>query len=245
MKKILIIGANSALALPCIKIWAKKDYSLFLVGRNEEKLKNLKNDLEKKYNINIQISVKNLINKKNCDELKDEYFRENNSLDILFICYGILGEQENLISNNDSLVNNVFVNSTSKMIIINSFLNHFKKQKKGSIAVITSVAGDIGKSSNFIYGSSNATLSNYLSGLRQYLFRFGVNVVNIKPGLLDTPMTSNFKKNFLFSNPNKVCITLVNSIEKKNNDVYLPFYWRYIIFVIKLIPKFLFNRLKI
>ena len=96
MKKILIIGANSALALPCIKIWAKKDYSLFLVGRNEEKLKNLKNDLEKKYNINIQISVKNLINKKNCDELKDEYFRENNSLDILFICYGILGEQENL-----------------------------------------------------------------------------------------------------------------------------------------------------
>lgn len=245
MKKILIIGANSALALPCIKIWAKKNYSLFLVGRNEEKLKYLKNDLEKQYNINVQISVKNLVNKNNCDELKDEYFRENDSIDILFICYGILGEQEKLISNNDSLVNHVFINSISKMIIINSFISHFKKQKKGSIAVITSVAGDIGKSSNFIYGSSNATLSNYLSGLRQYLFRFGVNVVNIKPGLLDTPMTSNFKKNFLFSNPNKVCKKLVNSIEKKNNDVYLPFYWRYIIFVIKLIPKFLFNRLKI
>lgn len=245
MKKILIIGANSALALPCIKIWAKKDYSLFLVGRNEAKLEYLKNDLEKKYNINVQISVKNLINKKNCDELKDEYFRENNSLDILFICYGILGEQENLLSNNDSLVNHVFINSISKIIIINSFLSHFKKQKKGSIAVITSVAGDIGKSSNFIYGSSNATLSNYLTGLRQYLFRFNINVVNVKPGLLDTPMTSNFKKNFLFSNPNKICNTLVNSIEKKNNDVYLPFYWRYIMFVVKLIPKFLFNRIKI
>ena len=245
MKNIFIVGANSSIALPCIKIWAKRNYRLYLLGRNGEKLNILKKELERDYNANVEIIVKDLKNQKSCEELKDEYFKKNSLLDVLFICYGVLGNQEKLLSNNDSLSDHLFINSISKIIIINSFIKYFKKQKNGTIAVITSVAGDIGKSSNFVYGSSNAMLTNYLSGLRQDLFDFNIKVVNAKPGLIETPMTSDFKKNLLYSNPNKICTKLVNSIEKNNSDIYLPFFWRYIILVIKLMPKFLFNRLKI
>lgn len=245
MKNILIIGANSSIALPCIEIWAKKKYRLCLVGRNEQKLNNLKNELERDYSTNINTIVKDLKCQKSCEELTDEYFKKNNLLDVLFICYGVLGEQKKLIINNDFLSDHLFINSISKIIIINSFVKYFKKQKNGTIAVITSVAGDIGKSSNFVYGSSNAMLTNYLSGLRQNLFSFNIKVVNAKPGLIETPMTSSFKKNLLYSNPKKISSKLVNSIEKKNKDIYLPFFWLYIILAIKLLPKFLFNRLKI
>ncbi len=161
------------------------------------------------------------------------------------MCYGELDEKKKLLPNSNQLIDYLFVNAISKIILINSFNDYFKNQKSGNISVVTSVAGDIGKSSNYIYGSSNAMLSNYLTGLRQEFFYYGVRVVNIKPGLLDTPMTAKLKKNILFSDPNLICNKLVSSIEKDNKDIYLPFFWKYIMLIIKMIPKVIYNRLKI
>ena len=163
MKNILVIGANSALAKPCIKFWAKKKYNLYLVARNSIKLHDLKKKIKDEYNADVKISVRDLSDRNSCQKIKDEYFSENDMLDILFICYGELDENKKLLPNANQLIDYLFVNAISKIILINSFVNNFKDQKLGNIAVVTSVAGDIGKSSNYIYGSANAMLSNYLT----------------------------------------------------------------------------------
>jgi short-subunit dehydrogenase len=121
----------------------------------------------------------------------------------------------------------------------------FEKQKHGVITVISSVAGDRGRQSNYIYGSAKAGLSVYLDGLRNRLYSAGVAVVTIKPGFVDTPMTAHLKKGFLFASPEKVARDILRAIEKRKCVVYTPWFWRWIMFVIKSIPETIFRKLKL
>jgi short-subunit dehydrogenase len=122
--------------------------------------------------------------------------------------------------------------------------NRFEKKKKGTLAIISSVAGERGRASNYVYGSSKAMVTTFASGLRQRLSKFNIKVLTIKLGLVDTPMTSKFKKNFLWSDPKNVAKKIISSIDKSKDEVYIPKFWYLIFVVIKLLPDAIFKRLK-
>jgi short-subunit dehydrogenase len=117
--------------------------------------------------------------------------------------------------------------------------------KHGSIAVISSVAGDRGRASNYLYGAAKAAVSAFLSGLRQRLHGDGVNVLTIKPGFVDTPMTRDFKKGPLWAKPGAVARGIVQAIDKRKAIAYLPWFWWGIMLIIKHVPEFVFRRVKL
>jgi short-subunit dehydrogenase len=107
------------------------------------------------------------------------------------------------------------------------------------------VAGDRGRYSNFVYGSAKAGLTAYLSGLRARLLDDGVNVLTIKPGLVDTPMTAEFDKSPIWASPEKVAKDIDKAIANRRSVIYSPWFWRPIMLVIRLIPDFIFKKLKL
>ena len=136
------------------------------------------------------------------------------------------------------------INSLSVISFLTIMANFFEKQRSGKIAVITSVAGDRGRSSNYLYGCSKAMISTFLSGLRQRLFKYNIKVIDIKPGLVSTKMTKNFKKNILWSDPKIIGKKIVKIIDQGKEVTYLPSFWFYLMFLIKIIPLKIFKRLK-
>ena len=136
-------------------------------------------------------------------------------------------------------------NFISVVSLLTQLANHFSAKKSGTIAVISSVAGDRGRQSNYIYGAAKGALSVLLQGLRNRLYSDNVHVLTIKPGFVDTPMTSEIKKNFLFVKPEYVAAAIKSAVEKKKDVIYVPWFWRYIMLIIKLIPEFIFKRLSL
>ena len=136
-------------------------------------------------------------------------------------------------------------NFVSVVSLLTYMANYFSAKKSGTIAVISSVAGDRGRQSNYVYGAAKGALTLVLQGLRNRLFSDGVQVLTIKPGFVDTPMTADIKKNFLFVKPKLVAEQIVIAVKKKKDVVYVPWFWRYIMLIIKIIPEFIFKRLSL
>jgi len=135
------------------------------------------------------------------------------------------------------------VNYTSAVSILNIAANYFEERQRGFIGAISSVAGDRGRQSNYIYGSTKAGLSVYLEGLRNRLHASGVQVLTIKPGMVDTKMTYGVVYDSpLLASPTKVAQDISKGIEKKRNVLYTPWFWIVIMFIIKIIPEFIFKR---
>ena len=120
----------------------------------------------------------------------------------------------------------------------------FIEQGKGTIAVVTSVAGDRGRQPNYVYGAAKAMVSTYLQGFRGRVFQHGVHVLDIKPGLVDSPMTAQFEKGALWSQPELVAKNVVAAVKYKRHTIYSPGYWRIIMLIVRSIPEIIFKRLK-
>ncbi|MGZ3747414.1 MAG: SDR family NAD(P)-dependent oxidoreductase, partial [Pseudobdellovibrionaceae bacterium] len=141
-----------------------------------------------------------------------------------------------------NILNSNFVSHVSLMEII---AQKMKQQKAGTIATLSSVAGDRGKQSNYVYGAAKAGKTTFAAGLRNRLYEFGVHVITIKLGFVDTPMTKDFKKGALWAQSTPVAKTIVQSIDQKRDIVYIPFFWKWIMHIIKSIPEAIFKRLKL
>jgi decaprenylphospho-beta-D-erythro-pentofuranosid-2-ulose 2-reductase len=139
----------------------------------------------------------------------------------------------------------VAVNYLGAMSVLDQCANLLATAGAGFIVGISSVAGDRGRQSNYYYGSAKAGLTAYLSGLRNRLSGQGVQVLTVKPGFVDTAMTYGLEGMFLVASPEDVGRQIVRAVEKRRNTVYLPWFWRYIMLIIRHIPEFLFKRLKL
>lgn len=244
-KTALIIGATSSVAMSVINLLAQKNYELYLIARNQERLDTLKKDLEAKH-AEIKITTQTI-------ELTDQAWQENiiqqaqqtlGNIGIALIAYGALPSDNQTEHSFNYSMQNFHINGTSTIGYLNLLTPIFQQQKHGTIAVISSVAGDRGRKSNFLYGSAKAAVSAYSSGLRAYLSNDGVNVLTIKPGFIDTPMTAHItQKGLLWAKPDKVAKDIVTAIEKKKSVLYTPGYWRLIMCIVKHIPEGIFKKL--
>lgn len=242
MKKfILIIGATSDIARAISREYAKEKYNLYLANRTIESLEELKSDLEIRYGIEV-------ILRKFCvsdfDTHQNFYDNLESKPEGVIYASGYLPLQEKI--NFTECLETVNVNYLGAMSILNIFADEFEKKKGGFIIGITSVAGDRGKASNYIYGSSKAAFDVYLSGLRNRLFKSNVLVLTVRPGFVKTNMTKNMKlPKYITAEPFMVANDVIKAYKKKKNIIYTKKIWFFIMLIIRLIPESIFKKLNL
>ena len=245
MNKVLIIGATSAIAQEVAKLYANSGSQLYLVARNSEKLEQVAQDLNVRGASAVSTYSCDLTDITCHDEILCDVDKVFGDIDITLIAHGTLPEQKECESSIDKTLQELKINMISVVSLLTVLGNYFEKQGKGCIAVISSVAGDRGRQSNYVYGAAKGGLTIFLQGLRNRLSKSGVCVLTIKPGFVITPMTKNFKKGILWAQPQQVAKAIVSAIQKRKNVVYVPWFWRWIMLVIRIIPENIFKRMSL
>ena len=244
MKKILIAGATSAIARGFARAAAERGDALYLVGRSEPRLNETAADLKVRGASSVGTCVMDLRETARHAALIDAAEKDMSGLDMVLLAHGTLTDQAAAEQDVALLDREIATNFTSAATLMTLVANRFEQKRAGSIGVITSVAGDRGRQSNYVYGASKAALIAFTSGLRGRLARSGVSVTDIRPGFVDTPMTANVKKNALFAQPDAVGRTIYNAMQKQKDVIYVPGFWRFIMMAIKTVPEPIFKQLK-
>ncbi|MDP9194257.1 MAG: SDR family oxidoreductase [Acidobacteriota bacterium] len=230
---IVIIGATSAIAQEVAKLYASAGAMLFLVGRNESKLLAVASDLRVRGASDVDTFVADLADRSRDAEI---VAAAGANPDVVLIAHGSLPDQRAIDSDPNAQVAAFEINATSVIALAAQFANVLERNRRGTLAVIGSVAGDRGRRSNYVYGAAKAALHAYCDGLRGRLAEVGVPVVLIKPGWVDTPMTSAIKKNPLFASAASVSRGIQRAIEGGRATVYVPWYWRWISLIVQMLP---------
>lgn len=243
MKNIVIIGATSSIALSCSRIWAVQGASFFLVGRTAEKLSQVADDLVAR-GATVQTHVLDLNNFNQQAAMLDACYTVLGKIDIALIAHGTLPDQKACEQDAQLAVQEFTNNGLNVIALLTDLANRMEAQKSGCIAVISSVAGDRGRPSNYLYGAAKGAVTDFCSGLRARLFKSGVHVLTIKPGFVDTPMTQGLPlSGLLLVTPDKVAQDIVHAVEKRRDTLYTPWFWRLIMLIIIHIPGPIFKRL--
>lgn len=242
MKKILIIGTTSAIAEATARIWAQRGDELFLVARNQERLNVITEDLKVRGSSGVHSYCMDANNFEEHLPMLNTAFDVLGNIDVVLIAHGTLSNQKECEHSVGLTMQEIKTNTLSVIALLTDLANRFEAKGSGTIAVISSVAGDRGRASNYIYGSAKAMVTTFTSGLRQRLYKSGVSVVTIKPGFVDTPMTASFKKGLLWAKPASVAVKIVRAVDKRKDEVYIPAFWWAVMMVIKTIPNSIFKR---
>ena len=243
-QRVLVFGAVSAIAREACRRYAEQGCSLYLVARNPEHLGVLAQDLRVRGAPLVQTGVLDFNHFELHEPEVDKAFTVLGEVDIALVCHGSLPDQGACERDFRLALAEINSNGLSVISLLTLLAPRMARQQHGTIAVITSVAGDRGRQSNFVYGAAKALVSTYLQGLRGRLLASNVHVVDIRPGFVDSPMTAAFRKGLLWSSPARVADIMIRSIARRRHTVYAPFWWRYIMFVVRMVPEFIFKRLK-
>lgn len=244
-QKILIIGATSAIAQACARRWTENGDTCFLLARSPEKCDAVAADLETRSGSKVHRATFDALDFDSHPGLIREAWDAMDGLDVCLIAHGSLGDQEQCAVDFQAARKELEVNFLSAASLLTPLAEAMRQQGHGVLAVIGSVAGDRGRQSNYVYGAGKGGLRIWLQGLRNRLAPTGVHVLTILPGFVDTPMTRDFEKGPLFVSPDVIAKGILKAVRKKRDVVYLPWFWRYIMTLITLIPEGIFKRLKL
>ena len=236
---VLMIGATSSLAQAIARTLAKRGYELVLCGRDENELELLASDLKTRYNVPCRITVADIMEPSFAAQ---HCIAQAGRFNHMVLAIGDIGT-----GNPDDLAavaNITAVNFIVPAQIASVAASHMAQQAGGTIAILSSVAGDRGRQSNYAYGSTKAALSTFASGLRNRYASQGVQVLTVKPGFTDTPMTWGMKSPLIASRE-YVAAQIVTAMEKGKDIVYVPWFWRLIMGIIIHIPEALFKRMRL
>jgi decaprenylphospho-beta-D-erythro-pentofuranosid-2-ulose 2-reductase len=243
MSTILILGAASDMAVAIAKKYAQQGNAIQLAARGVQRLKALQSDIAIRYNVACTVHEFDAVNFASHQAFFDQLPVKP---DITICVFGYLGENETARADWKESERIIHTNYTGAVSILNVVSNYYAAQKKGTIVGISSVAGERGRQSNYIYGSAKAGFTAYLSGLRNRMFREGVHVASIQPGFVYTRMTENLTlPPLLTAKPEAVADTVYKAAANKKNVVYVKWFWRWIMLIIKSIPEFMFKKMKL
>lgn len=246
MKRILIIGATSAIATACARLWAEQGAEFFLVARSNEKLEQTAADLKARGAKAVTLHIMDATDFAAHSVMLESCLASLQQIDIGLIAHGTLPDQKVCEQNVEVALQEFANNGTSVIALLTRLANQLEAQQYGTLAVISSVAGDRGRPSNYLYGTAKAAVSTFCEGLRARLFKVGVHVITIKPGFVDTPMTQGLPlPSALLAKPEQVAIRILAGIERKTANLYTPGFWALIMLVIRSIPQPIFKRLNL
>ncbi len=243
--KVLVLGATSGIAEATCRIWAAQGASLFLVARNAEKLAAVAQDLRTRGASYVDTAVADLDDTEHHPPLLAHAINSLTGMDVAYLAHGVLGDQPQAEQDFNTAAHILHTNLIAPISLLTWLANYCVQRHAGTLAVISSVAGDRGRKSNYLYGTSKAGLSAFLGGLRNRVDREGVTVITIKPGPTKTAMTAGMKGSEKFADVNKVAQTIVKAIAAKKDNLYVPFQWQPIMFIIRNIPDRIFKKLNL
>ena len=246
MSAILITGAGSAIAQATARLWAKEGHSFFLIDRDAAKLKIVADDLKVRGAKIAATAVADLNDTGRYAALLQEADQVLSGLTHVLIAHGTLPVQKEAQADSVITQMQLTINFLSPVLLLTHLANYFEAKGGGVLGVISSVAGDRGRESNYIYGAAKGGLTLFTQGLRLRLRRRGIAVITIKPGFVDTPMTRNYKKGLLWVKPERVARDIKAAFTRhRSGEIYTPWFWRFIMLVIRLMPEPIFRRLPI
>lgn len=245
MNRIALFGATSAIAQETARLFAAEGAQLFLVGRDDVRLRAVADDLLARGARAAHTSAADLADVSQHQRLVDEAMRALGGLDGVLIAHGVLPGQAEAQADAGQTLASLQVNLLSPVSLLTRLAPVLEQARAGTICVIGSVAGDRGRPSNYVYGAGKGGLATFLQGLRARLAKANVRVITVKPGFVDTPMTAAFPKNPLFASAATVGRGIHRAMRRGADVVYLPWFWRYIMLIIRLIPEGMFKRLKL
>ena len=240
---LLVLGAKSDIGIALAHRFAKEGYDVQLAARNSNTLKYDCLDIKIRYGVNANFYELDALDLKSHQNLISSLTKIP---DIAIYAIGALGNQKEDENDIKKSIEIIRTNFEGLVSIFGILSNNFKKRGSGTLIGISSVAGDRGRGSNYIYGSAKAGVSTFLSGLRNRLYPFGIDVITVKPGFVRTKMTShlNLPKK-LTTNPQKVANTIYYAYKFRKNMIYVKPMWKYIMLFIKLIPESFFKKMKL
>lgn len=244
-ERLLIIGATSAIATAVARRYAIRKARIGLVGRRAEALDALAADLRVRGAADVGCFVLDANDIAEHPRCLDAAWQCFGGFDHALVAHGVLPDQRACETSVEAALASFDTNARSVLALLTDLANRFERQGSGAIAVISSPAGERGRASNYVYGAAKAAVTNLASGLRHRLASQGVRVITILPGFVDTPMTASFTKGPLWATPNKVAQDIERALVGGFGAVYTPWFWRWIMLIIRHVPERIFVRTKL
>ncbi len=243
MKKILIIGGASAIAKETATHFAREGAEIYLVDLTKERAEAASLDINVRAEAKIIPAELNVLDFDRHEQVFAAAAAALKGLDLVFIAHGTLPDPEKTHDDPAAIRREFEINALSVMSLATIAAKYFEEKKSGTIAVISSVAGDRGRKSNYVYGAAKGAVTTFLQGLRNRLSSSGVNVLTIKPGQVATPMTAHMPESPLLADPKDIGKLIYKAIVAEKDIVYVPGYWGLVMTVIKAIPEAIFKKL--
>ncbi|GAA0563058.1 SDR family oxidoreductase [Chitinophaga japonensis] len=243
MPTVLILGAGSDMAVAIARRFAAAKYDIQLAARNTSFLQAQQQDLHIRYGVAASSHAFDALDFNS----HAAFYESLEPRPHITICvFGYLGDQELGQTNWQEASRILHTNYTGAVSILNVVANDYAARRQGMIIGISSVAGERGRQSNYLYGSAKAGFTAYLSGLRNRLFHQGVHVMSVQPGFVYTRMTEGLQlPPLLTAQPDDVAQAILKGGASRKNVLYVKWFWRYIMLIIKSIPEFIFKKLKL
>lgn len=241
--RVLVLGATSAIASATARLLARQGASFFLVARDKLKLEAVSADLLTRGAKAVRGYVADLDNTALHPQMLALAAESLGEIDLALLAHGVLGEQADAEKSYPVAEAVLQTNFLSPVSLITWLANYFEHRGAGCLAVISSVAGDRGRKSNYVYGASKGALSIFLDGVRNRVDRLGVQVLTIKPGFVATPMTAHLPRGPLFAQPIQIGRGILKAVAGRRDVVYLPGFWRVIMFLVRSVPGRIFKNM--
>ncbi len=239
------MGATSAIGEATLRLLAERGARFYLVARSQDKLDSVAADLHTRGASGVATHVMDLNNTAAHPAMLAAAAQSLGVIELALLAHGVLGDQAESEASYPAAEAVFQTNFLSAVSLITWLANYFEPMGQGTLAVISSVAGDRGRKSNYVYGASKGALNIFLDGVRNRIDRAGVQVLTIKPGFVATPMTAHLAQGPLFAQPSQVAQGIVKAIENRRDVVYLPSFWAVIMLILRMVPRRIFKKLNV
>lgn len=246
-QRIVIVGATSAIAEHCVRLWVtRQSADLILLGRDAQRMERIATDLKvRSPQSEVRVMVADFLDARAIDAVVGAIFAMG-PVDLVLIAQGSLPAQAHCQQDLQACHDALEINGVSPVLFAEAFATGMEKANRGTIALMGSVAGDRGRKSNYVYGAAKGLVTRYAQGLQHRLAATAVQVTLIKPGPTDTPMTAHLKSEGAKLAPvEDVARVIVDGIESGARVIYAPGKWWLIMMVIRHLPSFIFNKMNI
>jgi len=240
---VVIIGATSGIAQGVARLYASRGWKIFLVARNAAALEAMASDLLTRGASQTSTMVADLRDMSRHEEIVSVAGQFCGTIDVVLIAHGILRNQQEIDNDPEQMLEVFNVNATSSISLLQRFGLALETQRSGTLAIISSVAGDRGRRSLYTYGATKAAVSHFVAGMRGRYQPLGINVLDIKPGPVDTPMMAG-RTQALVASVDVVSRDIVRAIDKRKGVLYTPWFWRIIMRIVRMIPEPIFLKIK-